>query len=326
MSVTIVDIAKKLNLSHTTVSRVLSNKSGLYISEQTRERVLQASAELGYRPNAAARTLVTGRTNRIALWVPAIEGQFFHEIRVIIHRMLAEKGFDVLTGEFNPNDVGGLGPSVFSRIDVDGVLLYGGSSDAAMRHLLDSTFAARIPIACMGLSSRCERDFVNVDMYPAARQAVEHLLACGCQRTLYIYMPNAIDDRYRGYVDVMHDAGRSGETLEVSDFTKQTGRRVVKEYIAAHGCPDGIFCISDEMAIGVARGLKDLNVSVPNDVVLASCEGIDDLDYLESPISSVSVPKEEMCRTAWEFLHNRIDSPTLPQQTCFLTASLKIRK
>jgi LacI family transcriptional regulator len=326
MTVTIVDIAKKLNLSHTTVSRVLNNKRGLYISDETRHRVLQASAELGYRPNAAARTLVTGRTHRIAMWVPGIEGHFFHEIRVLIHRMLADQHFDLLTSEFNPSLLSDAAPSVFSRIDVDGVLLYGNSSNAHIRQLLDSTFAARIPIVCMGLSSQCERDFVNVDMYAASKHAAEHLLASGCKRPLYIYMPNAVDDRHRGYADAMRDAGRSGEYLQVPDFTKHTGRRAIKEYIAAHGRPDGIFCISDELAIGVARGLKDLDLSIPNDVVLAGCEGIDDLDYFDSPISSVAVPKEDLCRTAWQFLFNRIENPKTPQQTRYLTATLKIRK
>lgn len=331
MVVTLSDIADRVGVRKQTVSVVLNNKvTPIKVADDTRRRILEIARELGYRPNGAARALASGRTGRIALWVPGIEGLFFHEIRCLFHTMLGEKQFDVLMGQYDPDVVDTQDAGSFSQVDVDGILLYGSMAHPRLRELVERTFGFRVPVVSMVVDHVSDlsqlQDFVQVDTYFASRQAVEHLVASGCQRIAYMNIPNVQDSRWQGYVDVMRAAGRSVEWIISPDFMRSTARQTIKDYVASQGCPDGIFCVADEMAMGVCRGLYDLGIHVPKDVVLVGAEGIEDLDYLESPVHSVTVPKEEMCRSAWQFLHQRIANPNGPQQGCSLTASFRVRK
>ncbi len=324
MAVTLNDIAKVVGVKKQTVSVVLNNKPTLIkVGAETRQRILETARQLQYHPNGAARSLATGRTHRVALWVPVIDGQYFHEVTCILHRLLLGKHYEIVTRDFH-SSLASLSSEGFSRIDVDGVLLYGSGSSPATQSLLRDALSKKIPVVQMGMMCQWAGDFVLVDLYAASCQAVEYLIKSGCSRIAYMCCVE--DDRSRAYREVMGQAGRKGEWILSPDFSRSTGRRVIKEYVEAHGCPDGIFCISDEMAIGVCRGLREMGIRVPEDVVLVGCEGIEDLDYLESPISSVSVPKEEMCRLAWEYLYNRMVDPGHAQQTASLSAYLKIRK
>jgi len=209
-------------------------------------------------------------------------------------------------------------------------LLYGSMAHSRLRELVERTFGFRVPVVSMVANHVSDlsllRDFVQVDMYPASRQATEHLISSGCRRIAYMNIPNVQDARWQGYVDVMHQAGHPAEWILSPNFLRGTARQVIKDYVASHGCPDGIFCVGDEMAMGVCRGLYDLGIRVPKDVVLGGAEGIEDLDYLESPVHSVTVPKEEMCRVAWQFLHQRITNPNGSRQSCRLTATFRVRQ
>ncbi|MBC8137457.1 MAG: LacI family DNA-binding transcriptional regulator, partial [Fibrella sp.] len=115
MPVTIRDIAKQSNLSHTTVSRVLNNREAINIPANTRERVRQIAREMGYRPNLNARALATGRTNMVALQLFRIDSPFCAQVARTLQSLAWQDGYEILVHEFEGNE-GNI------RSVVDGVL------------------------------------------------------------------------------------------------------------------------------------------------------------------------------------------------------------
>jgi LacI family transcriptional regulator len=327
MQVTIVDIAKRLNISHTTVSRVLNNRQNRFISESTRKRVLEISQEMGYRPNQAARALVTGRTGRIAFWSPAMGARFYQEVAYQFHNLLQNDKYEMMVGEFGPQLMDPEKALGITRLDVDGVLMFGGTL-GRFRNVLEKNFPAKAPIVNLGALCEGSLDYVHIDIYPAAVEAVQHLVDTGCKRIAHVYTPyegSENDARYRVYHQVLSQAGLVPELITVPDWRRATVRQTIRDYVRSHGCPDAMFCANDEFALAVLRGLRDTGRKVPDDVRLVGCDGIEDLEYLDSPISTITQPMEEMCCLSWDFLKRRMANTEIPQQTKTLRAKFLVR-
>jgi len=172
-------------------------------------------------------------------------------------------------------------------------------------------------------------DFVRLDLYSAAREAVAYMIRSGRRRIAHLYLEDpriAFQDRYRAYMDEIKAAGLEPALIPCVEETKVTVRQTVKDYVREHGCPDGIFCISDDCALATLRGLRDLGKKIPEDVLLVGADGIEELEYLDTPISTIIPPTEEMCSLAWEFLRRRMDNPEIEQQTAVLKANFVLRE
>ena len=329
MGITIVDIARKLKVSHSTVSRVLNDRHDRFISNQTRQRVLTAAHELGYRPNRAAQALVTGRTGRVAFWAPDLRVLSFHEMIWRFHRLLRTGGYEMIAGEFDWEMADPTRAVGFTRMDVDGVLIFGGALGDKLQGVLESNFPDKVPIVNMGLMCHGSLDYVRLDPYPAAKEAMGHLTRSGCRRIIFLGMPDpnvARHDLYRAYAEGIGELGGEPELVVSPEPFMETVRSTVREYVRTRGCPDAVFCMSDEYALGAFRALRDLGKNVPEEVRVVGGSRIEELDFMDVPISTIIHPVDEMCRLAWEFLHRRMEEPEIPQQTATLTAEFVLRK
>jgi LacI family transcriptional regulator len=102
-------------------------------------------------------------------------------------------------------------------------------------------------------------------------------------------------------------------------------RQLIQDYIREHGRPDAIFCHSDDVAMGIYRGLCDMKLRVPDEVALVGCDGIQDTEYLECPLTTLVQPVTAMCATAWQFLIQRMDRPGTKPQRMKLKPKLVVR-
>jgi LacI family transcriptional regulator len=166
---------------------------------------------------------------------------------------------------------------------------------------------------------------VGLDLGRAARAAVEHLVGLGLRRIALLALPDSEGRRYQAYVSVMEAAGLPQEFILLPEGSRGETRRQFREYVAANGHPEAVFCHNDDTAIAVYRALCDLGLRVPEDVALVGCDGIEDTEFLPVPITTIVQPVEEMSRLAWEFLRNRIREPDAPPQHVVLEARLEIR-
>lgn len=326
MPVRLADIAEKLNLSESTVSRVLSGQRDPLISKATRDLVRAAAREMGYRPNAAARALVTGRTNVIALWIGSVFPVFYSQVIRICTESVKSDGYSIRIVDIGRSDT----RSGSINWPTDGILAF--DSGGLIDRLIASRQLFRGPVVGFGLSYSRSVDHVGVDLLKPSAEALRHLISSGRKRIAYVGPRTADgprDPRCAAYSVVLADAGLAHEPVEFEAASPATyraaAREIIRSYVPEAGAPEALFCYDDETAIGACRGLRDLGLRIPEDVAVVGCDGIEETLYHNPPISTIAIPLEKMCRKAWEFLQKRLQDPDLPVQEAEIEAVFEKR-
>ncbi|GAB2986910.1 MAG TPA: LacI family DNA-binding transcriptional regulator [Actinotalea caeni] len=286
--VTRADVARRAGVSTAAVSYVLNGSAK--VSEATRARVLAAVAELGYRPNAAARALKLGSAAQLGLVVPGVLNRFFAELTDLAERAAATHGLALVVTSARD----GVGPAIgrLASRQVDGVLVATGVTAADLAPLA----GAGIPAAVLdhvveGVTS------IGVDRYQGARDAVEHLLGHGHRRVGFVG-PDEPGRRRQAWTDALAAAGVAAEPLVAAEFTRGEGYRAGRALAAMPDRPSAVFVTSDDQAIGVLLALHEAGVRVPEDVAIASFDGSQESAYCWPPLTTAAQPSEEMVRIA----------------------------
>lgn len=330
-TVRLKDIAASAGVSVMTVSAALSERSSrVFISDATRQRVRKLAEEMGYRPNAAARALATGRSNTIEIWAQSVSSPYFNAVYHLARRHLQrEYGLNVTLRELAEQQRHGAAPSdaltaTEGPTSADGLLIFDIPGGAArLQEMLQRTGTGHLPFVSMGgyHVAGAQYDFVGIDLYAGTRRAIQHLLSVRCGRIAYVVDRAShyeSDSRWAAYTETVQQAGIAPEYVVAPQGSRASTRAAVKEYFLASnpGAPDGLFCHNDVMAMGAYRGLCDLGIRVPEEVALVGCDGIEEIEYLERPLSTLQQPADQMCALACQFLHRRIYEPseTAPQQ------------
>ena len=322
--VTQEQIARKLGISRQLVTFALAGYP--QVSEASRERILATAKEMGYRPNPHARALKRGRTGIIALWIPdQISTHYTRVARELNHLVKQAKHELIVTDVGNDQAV----EQVLSHVPMDGVFAV--DAPNAVRAHMKSAFGRSIPVISIGAHRPEKTDYVQVDLLAGAAAAMEHLISSGFRRIVHAtFEQNERTDSGRrlGYEQAMQKAGLKPEYFyyPLSEQQRPIVRQSIQEFIRDQGCPEAIFCHSDDVALGIYRGLRDLNLRVPQDVALVGCDGIQDTEYLESPITTLVQPVAEICETAWRFLLQRLENPALDRQQAVWQPVLAIRE
>jgi LacI family transcriptional regulator len=333
MPVTLQDIARQSRVSHTTVSKVLNGRRDAFISEGTRERVLTAARELGYRPNRAARTLATGsRRPSVAFCTEQIDNGYASRILSLIGEAAYRDDYELsLRSRFLGATATADGNGLID-LPVDGLLLF--ESIQLVDGLFEQGLDLRLPpLVSLGFFYLTTVDHVGVDLLPGATEAMAHLLDIGCRRIAFLTgdtnPETSPEIRCSVYRRAMADAGLPCEFLRITaDSTRfrPLAREATREHVRERGRPDAIFCLNDDMALGAYRGLCDHGLRVPEDVALIGCDGVEEAEYLPSPITTIYPPYEEMTALAWEFMKQRLNEPRTPLQSRVLKSRLIVRE
>jgi len=333
---TLEDVARRAGVASSTASYVLNNKPKS-IGSDTRERVWSAARALSYRPNMAARSLVTRRTNIIALWVPDVASAFTARVIAESQRQVRQSGYEVLISEIHMADrESGIGQvraepplaSVHPPLwDVDGIIAFLGSACRDIH--LDSFGTRATPVVSMGAFPLDGTDFVGVELFTGAQAAVRRLAAGGCRRLGYLVPARANfrgDDRHEAYWATIRETGLEPIVIPTHENTRAAARAAVSSYLEHTTPMDGLFCYNDEASIGAYRALRSAGLRVPDDVALIGCDGISDVEYLDCPLSTIVLPVEEMCATTWRFLEQRLQDPALSPQKIIYSGGLELRE
>lgn len=331
-TVTMNQIAEAAGVSRATVSFVLNDRErpNGSISPETRQRVLEIATDMGYRPNRTARALVTGRSHLIGLCVRDLGLPHYANVIRRTEGCIRQSPFHLLVSRWE-NDLNEEDARVLEGIfpwPLDGVLALE-ADEILTRH-----WAAKqqwpAPIVSMGGTNYHldNLDSVGIDLSAGVTQALAHLIEIGCKRIAFVSHSdkmNLQDRRARAYLQFMQESQRDLEFVSLTDQERATAHHEFKDYVAQQGCPDGLLCINDEVALGVYRALCDLRIKVPTEAALIGCDGIADTLYLECPLTTIVQPIEEMCHIAWEMLQQRIENPDLEFQHQLLVPQLAIR-
>lgn len=294
----LADISRRAGVSIATASRVL-NGSSHPVSDATRERVLQAAEELGYRPSELARALVKRTSRIVGVIVGDIVDPYFAEIARGVEDVAARVGHltMVCNAERRPAaELAHLG--VLRDYHAAGVVFAGSGYEdptdtAALRGAVEALQAGGAAVVALAA-----RDFncpsVLVDNRAAARDATEHLLSLGHRRIAFVQGPAGLHtsaQRLEGFEAAMAAAGAEPVTLP-GGFEYEAGDAAAGALLGGGALPDAILGVNDEVAIGLLTGLRRGGVDVPGDVSVA---GIDDTRPARLvDLTSVSLPLHEL--------------------------------
>ena len=215
------------------------------------------------------------------------------------------------------------------RADVDAAILYGGAMGSEEDW---KSYSKQLTILNMGVVEYPgPLDYLKIDTYPAVVEALEHLLTTNRNRIVHVlcgFEKWDGDPRYRGYTDLMKKAGKAPEYLEIDSNIphKKAARKNVCEYIKANGCPDAFFCAEDEIAIGVYKGIIDMGFKIPEDAAIIGFNGIEETEYFDPSISTITQPFDEICTQAWDLLSKRMKKLDLPRQEKTVKAKFLSRR
>jgi DNA-binding LacI/PurR family transcriptional regulator len=297
---TLEQVAARAGVSRATVSRVVNGSTT--VASEIRKNVLRAIQELGYVPNHAARSLVTQRTNSMALVLPEPSTRVFSDdqffpgiIRGVSQEMeAADKQLVLMMANSTASH---------DRIEqyamaghVDGVMM-------ASVHGADPlpTALARmgVPVVCNGRPlGRSPVPYVDVDSFAGARAAVSRLIDSGRQRIATIAGPQdmvAGIDRLAGYRAELRNSKRRS-IVAVGDFTRDSGEVAMRQLLDDDPALDAVFVASDLMAHGALSTLRQAGRRVPDDVAIIGFDDIELARYTEPPLSTVRQPIVELGR------------------------------
>ena len=268
--ITILDIAKELNITFSTVARALNDHPA--ISATTKQAVRETAERLGYRANKVASSLRSGKTKIVGVLVPRLDVSFFSSVVHGIEGVMNENGYTILLYQSQESiKQENRGIDTFLRSRVDGIIASisleteddGGYAEIRDRNI-PLAFFDRVP---QGL----DVPSVTIDDYRGGFMATEHLIQSGYRRIAHINQYrniNIFNERLRGYLDALRQYGLAvDESLIIKgDFSLEFGRQCVRDLLAKGVDFDAIFTLEDFTAMGVVQELKAVGKRIPEDV------------------------------------------------------------
>ncbi|MDQ2848309.1 MAG: LacI family transcriptional regulator [Actinomycetota bacterium] len=318
MAVGLKDVAAKAGVSVKTVSNVINSYP--FVKPETRERVQQAVAELGYRPNLSARRLRTGRSELIALSLPEIAMPYFAEMASLIVDAAEQLGWTVLIDRTSGERSHEQRTTAGIRADlIDGSIV----SPLSMTPSDIAALRPDHPVVLLGERlARAGADHIAVDNVAAAREATAHLIGLGRVRIAAIgAQPQHSGTsalRLEGYRVALADAGLDASAdlvAQGNNFHREDGYTAMQRLLAAERPPDAVFCFNDLLALGCIRAIVEAGLRVPEDVAVVGFDDIEDCRFVTPTLTTVAPDKEFIAVTAVDLLSRRVrgDRSTPPQ-------------
>lgn len=325
------DIAQELGVSMVTVSKVLRNHPD--ISKETRERVLRRMEELKYRPNLAARALVTGKTHLMGLIVPDLVHSFFSQIANAISKTLRVHGYSlVISSSQEDSDLEQQEIDHLLARSADCLFIASTQCEVERFRMIEEQETPYILLdrSVPGLAA----NFVGVDDEQIGYLATQHLIEAGYRLIAHIGTPIVSTGlgRMKGYRRALAEHGlqvpekyvlirRHGDSLGDA-----TGYKIMKSLLTLRPLPDAVFCHNDPMALGAMKAILEAGLNIPQDMAIIGCGNIKNSDFLRVPLTTIDQSCEEIGESAAKLALSLIEStPPIEPQTILLNPKLIVR-
>lgn len=309
--VTLKDIATKLNLSPSTVSRSLNDHPA--IGEETKKAVKELANALDYQPNPMALGLLQKKSNTIGVIVPEITSHFFSAIITGIQDVIGPSEYNIMICLSNESYEEELTlVKKLSKMRVDGILVSPSSATKDFDHFrkLQNN---DVPVVvfdrdCPGL----EADKVLVDDYSGAYQAVEYLVRSGCTKIAHLGGPlnlSTTKHRLQGYLDALEKNGipkREEYIFHVKGFSHKDGLKPARKLLEMEDAPDAIFAVNDNIATSAIHVAKKIGLRIPEDISIVGFDDEPHSSYFTPALSTVWQPVYSLGMLSARILLQRI--------------------
>ena len=326
-----------------------------YTSEEKKEQVLKAAQNIGYRPNALARSLITGKTRTLGVVAGDIQNPFYASVLRGISNVAEANGFGLLitnSDEAQPREVSSV--ELLAQKQVDGLVVT--PSDTRKATHLHNLRAMGVPLVLIDRSvAGLMVDRVATDNIAAAEQAVRHLIAAGHRRIgivaelvddenggLDAFLARAVAgdpiesetlypswQRLFGYIRAHRIEGLPVDprlTLQAGSYSARAAQTVVSNLMTAPHPPTALFTTDGTMSEGTMRALTEMKLSIPQDLSLICFDDLDWMSFHRPGITTIAQPRLAMGETAARMLLERIRGDDYPPRTVLMPAELIERR
>nr|WP_321456592.1 LacI family DNA-binding transcriptional regulator [uncultured Cohaesibacter sp.] len=326
-AVTSVDVARRAGVSRSAVSR--SFTPGASVAPETREKVMKAAAELGYRVNQLARSLTNKRSDLVGIVAANMDNPFrVEQIEQITRHLIRENFRPILMpaeATEDPSHVIGL----LLEYSVSGVIV---TSDTPPQAICQECVSLGVPVVLVnkrGIDAPVDR--ILMDNESCGHIAAQTLIKNGCRHMALITSDKpsfSLQARQSAFVQMAQSlCDQPVEIFSGSFQNYEGGAEAVKEMLASEKSVDGIFCITDYMALGVLDQLRlDQTLKVPDDIQIIGCDDIRQSSWQGYALTTIKQDTEKLAKAVVQALLNRFSNPNSPATNCVLPVELIVRK
>ncbi len=318
------DVARLANVSQSAVSRAFT--PGASVSQKTREKVLKAASELGYRPNALARAVISGRSQLIAMLVAYLDNQFYPIVLEKLSRLLQQRGYQVLLFMTDP----GKQDEVVHRIlqyQVQGIVMASATLSSSLARECAET---GIPVVTLNrYVSSSPSSSVTSDNIEGGRLVARHLVSCGHERIAFI--AGAEDsstnrDREAGFYKGLAEEGIAVHARAVGNYSFEGAADAARELLEMKLRPDAIFVANDHMAFSVMDVIRSgYGLRIPDDIAVAGYDDVPEASWKGYDLTTVSQSADDMIAATVSILVDQIEQGAVRKRATVLPARLIVR-
>lgn len=326
MNVTIKDIARLANVSHTTVSRALNNSP--LINEETKKKIKMIAKKLNYVPNYNARSLVLDKSYNIGLFFSSINRGtspgFFFETVTGVSSAIEEKYNLVIRGIDSYNDF-----STINEKRFDGIVLMSQSDDdnSFIYHVIQSN----IPLIVLNREIE-EKSLINIvsDDKEGSFKGVEHLVENGHKEIALITGKSGFKStemRKEGFMDALikNKIPVHSEYIVEGNYDMKSGYNAMKHFLKLPKIPTAIFCSNDDMAIGAIKAAFDSGFNVPDDISIVGFDNLPVSEYTTPSLTTVARPMEDISILGGKKIVEIINGGEYKPEKIYIKTKLVIR-
>ena len=293
---------------------------------------MQAANTMGYRPSRIAQALQGKSTQLIGVFMPDTDDFFFQTVVKHLRHTLEESDYELIVFVSPPGQI----PQKWQKLlqwDLDGVFVFDymfyvkGLWEALTQH------SGAIP-PVVGLFSNTSEldDYISLDFGAAMETLLAHLKGLGRKRFGYLALADSFqygEQRYALFSEFVRRHGLEQCDIKLArcqESLMEVAKCGTEEWLkCGEPVPDALFCQNDELAIGAYAALREAGYTVPGQVALAGCDDLPYARFLDTPLTSVCLPVQEVCRQGWNLLQQRIAAPEKPPAQVVVEASLTLR-
>ena len=283
----IYDVAKLAGVSHQTVSRAINNADN--IREETRQRVLDAMAQLKYQPNRAARSLATSRSKLIGVLTSDTAVFSAENLRLAIDTETRAEGYFAIAVRVDSESEESIVSALkqLSELGIEALIVIAPQSQVVE---IAKRFDPKLPLVTIDFMERTDVFSVSIDNYSGARVATKHLINYGHEKILHIAGPKnqyESQERLRGYRDEMLANGLVPLGVVQGDWNSETGFKLGNKLASSVGEFTAIFTCNDNVALGMLHAFSAKGISVPKDVSIVGFDDAPESAYFNPPLTTM---------------------------------------
>ncbi|MFI8602908.1 LacI family DNA-binding transcriptional regulator [Cellulophaga baltica] len=328
--VTIKDVAKRLNVSISSVSRAFNDKYD--IKKETKDLILETAKEMGYYPNPIAKKLSQRKSLNIGVVVPEFINEYYSEIVIALQEVLISKGYQILVMQSDENpelELNNVQTLIHSM--TDGLIIAPTVGNKNMSYYLEQHNAGYPIVFLNRIDETVPATKVIFNNVKWSFFATEHLIRQNFEKIYHLsgYEDLSVSkERIEGFKKAMvkHNVPKENYKVIEAGLQANEGMEAIEDLLFNQDIPNAFFCVNDMVAMGAMKTLKDNGYRVPEDVAIIGFTETRMAELVTPQLSSVKQPTGEMAKAAAELLLKRIENNNEPVETIIMNGELNIRE